>query len=155
MSRRSFVLSLVAAVVCSIACSSLSAVWSAPAGFEQAVECYKRQQYSQALSRFEAVSRAHPEDAPTHYYMGLCYQQLNQVASAIRQYKWVAAAGSGSRLRAQAQQGLLQLRPHQDTRKVPTVRLFPAQPAPPVRSNRPPAQLPPGSKTETVPLQNR
>lgn len=82
---------------------------AAPSAFDQAVQSYKAGRYSQALAQFQAVSAANPADALSHYYMALCYQGLNQVASATQHYQWVATYSRDPSLRSMAQAGMAQL----------------------------------------------
>lgn len=82
---------------------------AAPSAFDQAVQSYKAGRYSQSLAQFQAVSAANPADALSHYYMALCYQGLNQVASATQQYQWVATYSRDPSLRSMAQAGLARL----------------------------------------------
>lgn len=93
--------------LCSLA--SVLDVWAAPAGFDQAVRSYKTGQYGLALARFQIISQANPADASAHYYMGLCYQCLNQLGFASQQYRWVTTYSSDLAYKSQAQQALQQL----------------------------------------------
>ncbi len=97
-------------------CTPANTAWAAPSGLNQAVQTFNSKQYSKALGQLEAISRANPSDALTHYYMGLCYHYLNQVGSAAQQYQWVATYSSDGRLRAQAQNALMQLGRYQANR---------------------------------------
>ena len=115
-SVKNHLLPAVAAALCVMACAIWSSAYAAPAGFNQAVQTFNNRQYSQALAQFDAISRANPSDASSHYYMGLCYHYLNQVGSAVQQYQWVASYSHDSRLRAQALNALQQLGRYQATR---------------------------------------
>ncbi len=89
---------------------------SAPSGFDQGVQLYNSRQYARALSQFQQAARVAPQDAATHYYMGLCYQCLNQVALATQQYQWVASTSRNPSLRSQSQAALAQLSHYQANR---------------------------------------
>ncbi len=80
-------LSLVIAIVGINLCAP---AYSQASGPEQASKLYKEGQYAAAASAFEATLKSNPNDALSHYYLGLCYQQLRQYSSASSQYKWVA-----------------------------------------------------------------
>jgi hypothetical protein len=82
---------------------------SAPAGYDQGVQAYKSRQYNVALGFFSNAARSAPADPAVHYYMGLCYQGMNQMTLAKQQYEWVAGYGSNAQLRSQAQAALGQL----------------------------------------------
>ena len=77
--------------------------------FDKAVAAYNSRQYSQALSLFQSIISQNPSDAMSHYYMGLCYQYLDQMSSAQREYSWVMDHSNNQSLRGNAQQALQQL----------------------------------------------
>ena len=99
---------LIAFVLLCLGIASTEAI-AAPAGFDDAVRAYSSRQYAAALSRFQQVARTAPSDALTHYYMGLCYQGLNQFSMAKQQYEWVYAVSKDSGLRTSCSQALSQL----------------------------------------------
>lgn len=80
----------------------------APSGFAEGVKAYNARQYSVALTCFTRAAQSAPTDANTRYYMGLCYQGMNQMKMARTQYEWVAKAGAGN-IRAQASAALANL----------------------------------------------
>lgn len=96
-------------IVIQISLSAGTAASASPTGFSEGVADFNARRYSSALQRFQAVSRANPNDAMSHYYMGLCYQYMSQMALAAREYQWVASAAADPRLKAQAQSGLAQV----------------------------------------------
>ena len=118
---RSFPLTITAAVLAALLITiSLNGHASAgqPPGvtFAQAVQAYKARQYSRALASFQEVARQVPSDAQTHYYMGLCYQGMNQMSLAKQEYSWVASSSNNAMLRTQSQQALANLGRYQTTR---------------------------------------
>ena len=97
---------LLAAALCLIPISSAGAK---PQGFDQAVAAYNNHQYAQALSQFQAIGRANPSDAMTHYYTGLCYQYLSQMSAAKQEYAWVSEHSADPALLGNARQALDEL----------------------------------------------
>lgn len=87
------------------------AAWNVPvngadAAFNEAVRSFAGGKYSQALAQFQVVSQKYPSDPLTRYYMGLCYQQLNQVGQAQQMYTWVERNAHSNDLKAKARAGL-------------------------------------------------
>lgn len=83
---------------------------------QTAIQSYNAGRYAEALAQFQAVSRRNGGDALSHYYMGLCYQCLNQVASAKQEYAWVYYYSTDESLRRNAQYALGQLDRYQSKR---------------------------------------
>jgi thioredoxin-like negative regulator of GroEL len=85
-------------------------VAATPAALEQAVTMYKGRRYSEAIAQFDAYAKQPAADQTTaHYYMGLCYQCLNQVGRAQSEYQWVVDNGRDQALRGYAQTAIDQL----------------------------------------------
>lgn len=82
-------------------------------GLDQAVANYRAGRYSQALVQLESLNQSDPL---VHYYMGLCYHNLNQVSRALQEYQWVAQAARDPALRQNAQLGMQQLSQYQSHR---------------------------------------
>jgi hypothetical protein len=61
--------------------------------FADGMRAYGAHLYPQALAIFSTASRKNYGDAKLHYYMGLCYQRMNQSLLARQQYQWVAEYG--------------------------------------------------------------
>lgn len=91
------------------------AATAAPQQFEQAVKAYSSGQYASALSQFQQLARTAPNNTQVHYYMGLCYQCLNQVALAKQEYQWVA--GRDAQLRQYCLDALSRLDKYQTGRQ--------------------------------------
>jgi thioredoxin-like negative regulator of GroEL len=100
----------------SLLASNFQGASAAPPGYAQAQSEFQAKHYAQALNGFQTVSRANPTDANSHYYMALCYQYMNQVAQATKEYQWVATYSRDARLKAQAQAGLAQMGRYQSAR---------------------------------------
>lgn len=76
----------------------------------EAIAAYKSGQYAQALAKLDSYARTPGADVTSaHYYMGLCYQGLNQVGRAEAEFSWVASSGNNQTLRYYAQSALDQL----------------------------------------------
>lgn len=90
---------------------------SAPASMEQALIDFQAKRYSQALSGFQNVSRSNQRDPLCHYYLALCYQNMNQIALSSKEYQWVAANSRDPKIRSQAQVGLAQMQHYQSARQ--------------------------------------
>ncbi|GEM_PF-1159082 len=87
---------------------------ASPAQFNEAVASYKAGRYAQALASFQDYGRLPGSDqAQAHYWQGLCYQALNQIANAEQQYGWVARYAGNAALRGYAARALDQLSRYQ------------------------------------------
>ena len=84
--------------------------------FQQALGDFQAKRFSQALSKFQTISRENRSDILSHYYIALCYQNMNQVALALPEYQWVATYSKDPSLRSKAQAGAAQLARYQSTR---------------------------------------
>lgn len=93
-------------LVAMVSVLSSTPAFGAPPGFDDGVKAYNSRQYSNALARFQQVARSAPSDALNRYYMGLCYQGLNQFALAKQQYEYVYATSRDSSLRASCSRAL-------------------------------------------------
>jgi hypothetical protein len=76
-----------------------------------AISDYNAHQYNLAvekLNRLELSSSklSRKDHTKLHYYLGLCNQQLSQMAAAEENYQWVANNGSDPRLQANAESAL-------------------------------------------------
>jgi thioredoxin 1 len=112
----------------SMLCRALSLIavlllWSympAAAGTNQLAEgisLYNARQYAQGLARLQSCLNAPGTDlCAAHYYMGLCYQNLNQIGSAQSEYSWVVSHEGNPVLRYYAGQALAQLQQYKGRR---------------------------------------
>jgi thioredoxin-like negative regulator of GroEL len=80
-----------------------------PQSYSQGVQAYNAHQFKQALGYFSDAERTAPSSPEVHYYLGLCYQSMNQMATARQQYEWVAHQTANPMLRGQAGAALQQL----------------------------------------------
>lgn len=95
------------------------AAHGADAAFNQAVQTFSAGKYAQALAQFQVVSQKYPSDPLTRYYMGLCYQQLNQVGQAQSMYTWVERNARSNELKAKARAGLDSMNQYSSARTRP------------------------------------
>lgn len=75
-------------------------------GIDQAVADYNARRYKEALAKLQDLSRQGKATDTAHYYMGLCYQSLNQIASAKAQYQWLAQNSRDQMIRGRAAEAL-------------------------------------------------
>ncbi|MBU6453574.1 MAG: hypothetical protein KGS72_17475 [Cyanobacteria bacterium REEB67] len=73
--------------------------------FVKALQSYQKRDYRDAISNLEYVDAHGGCCEWTHYYLGLCYQGINQVGLAYRHYEWVTARAKNASLRKYAQYG--------------------------------------------------
>lgn len=73
------------------------------------MKAYKAGNYKEALKHFADQGAKSPADPTLHYYIGLCYQGMNQTALAIREFEWVTARAPSAPIGKQAHQALVQL----------------------------------------------
>lgn len=102
-------------VIAFIGCLAVSfpiAAWAASPDFSDGVKSYQARRYNEALSKFGSAEQKSPTDATIHYYMGLCYQGMNQMGLARQEYAFVASRATGA-LQRQAQYGLSNLSRYQ------------------------------------------
>ncbi|MBA3857825.1 MAG: hypothetical protein C0507_13035 [Cyanobacteria bacterium PR.3.49] len=111
----------------------IPAAEGADAAFNQAVQTFTAGKYAQALAQFQVVSQKYPSDPLTRYYMGLCYQQLNQVGQAQSMYTWVERNARSSELKAKARAGLDSMNQYSSARTRPG-----SAPPPPAAGAAPP-----------------
>lgn len=76
--------------------------------YSQAIVDFHAKRYSQALTGFQDTIKTNPTDPMLHYYVALCDGYLNQVDSAIKEYKWVVTNCHDPKISAQAKLGLAQ-----------------------------------------------
>src|SRR5579883_3336223 len=75
---------------------------------DNAIKSYNQHKYSQALTQLRQLHSSGACTDSIHYYMALCYQQLNQISAARQEYETVAK-GKTANLRANAQTALASL----------------------------------------------
>jgi hypothetical protein len=76
--------------------------------FENAQKAYAKGKYNDALQELIVLNARH-QSSVNHYYIALCYQNLNQLSAAARHYRLAANTTVDEALRRNAQLGLLQL----------------------------------------------
>lgn len=103
---------------------------AADQAFHQAVQTFSAGKYSQALAQFQVVAQRYPSDPLTRYYMGLCYQQLNQVSQAQSMYTWVENNARSPELKAKARRGLDSMNQYSSARTRPGSAPPPPPPSP-------------------------
>jgi hypothetical protein len=74
-------------------------------GFVKACASYKNGKYLDAIKELEYIDTHGGCCQWTHYYLGLCYQGLNQVGLAYRHFGWVLSYGRDANLRRYSQYG--------------------------------------------------
>lgn len=74
-------------------------------GFIKACAAYKEGKYLNAIKELEYIDTHGGCCQWTHYYLGLCYQGLNQVGLAYRHFGWVLSYGRDVNLRRYSQYG--------------------------------------------------
>lgn len=57
------------------------------ADYDKAVATYLEDKYEQAKGMFESLSKTEPKNDKVHYYLALCYQQLDNDKDAAEQYR--------------------------------------------------------------------
>jgi thiol-disulfide isomerase/thioredoxin len=102
---------------------------AASSDFSAGVSAYQQHQYKIALNKFSCAAAQSPRDPVTHYYLGLCYQGMNQMSLARQEFAYVANFGSGP-LRTQAAAALQNLGHYQTTFSSASAAL-PGRAAPP------------------------
>jgi thioredoxin-like negative regulator of GroEL len=98
-------------VACVLLCMAmlLAPVFAAPSAFDEAVQQYRSGKFSQALTQFQSLEKGGRPDPYVHYYMGLCFHNLNQVSRAQQEYQWVMSSTNNAALRRNAELGLQSL----------------------------------------------
>lgn len=76
------------------------------AAADEAVSLYNAKQYAAALEKFKQRLLKNPRDTKSHYYSALCYQGLNQIKLAQKEYMWVYRNGDDARMKYGAWQAL-------------------------------------------------
>ncbi|MBY0547498.1 MAG: hypothetical protein K2W95_09415 [Candidatus Obscuribacterales bacterium] len=98
--------------LCSILALLALSVLAAPAFagdspvLASAVQDYNQKKYRDALSKLDGLSRGGQANDKAHYYMALCYQGINQMATAKSEYMWVYSKGRDATLKYNAWQAL-------------------------------------------------
>jgi tetratricopeptide (TPR) repeat protein len=80
-----------------------------PASFKQAVQEFGQQHYGPAAALFEKADQGGYCNDQSHYYLALCYHNLNQTQRAMQHYSWVASYSKNPNMRYQAQVGYAQV----------------------------------------------
>lgn len=79
-----------------------AAVAKSPA-FMKAAQAYQQGKYKEASTQLEYIDTHGGCCQWTHYYLGLCYQGLNQVNLATEHFQWVLSYGTDASLRRYSQ----------------------------------------------------
>ncbi len=80
-----------------------------PKSFYSGLAEFQAQRYGPAAAFFEQADLSGYCNDKTHYYMALCYHNLNQTQRAIEHYSWVATYSKDPTLKYQAQVGYAQV----------------------------------------------
>ncbi len=80
-----------------------------PKSFQLGWQEFQNKRFGPAAEQFEIADRNGFCNDMTHYYLGLCYHNLNQTQRAIDHYSWVASYSKNPILRYQAQSGYAQV----------------------------------------------
>lgn len=79
------------------------------AAFYKGLDEYSKQRFGPAAEQFELSDRSGYCCDLTHYYLALCYHNLNQTQRAIDHYAWVYSYSKNPTLKYQAQVGYEQV----------------------------------------------
>ncbi len=80
-----------------------------PKTFQKGWQEFQSKRFGPAAEQFELADRSGFCNDMTHYYLGLCYHNLNQTQRAIDHYSWVVSYSKNPILRYQAQSGYAQV----------------------------------------------
>lgn len=83
--------------------------------YRRAVLNYQAHHYSAALSDFEKLAAAYPNNAMVRYYRGLSYQGTNQISQAKKDFEWVATNCPDGKVKQLGAQGLQNLGSYRST----------------------------------------
>ncbi|MBS1954441.1 MAG: hypothetical protein JST89_09645 [Cyanobacteria bacterium SZAS-4] len=83
--------------------------------YRRAVLNYQARHYSAALSDFEKLAAAYPNNAMVRYYRGLSYQGTNQISLAKKDFEWVATNCPDGKVKQLGAQGLQNLGSYRST----------------------------------------
>ncbi len=86
------------------------------AALKLAIADYNQGKYKNAVVRLEDVDRRGLCNERTHYYIGLCYQSMNQTVLAQMHYQWVLQYGKDATLKSYAQSAYQQIAYYQGHR---------------------------------------
>ncbi len=100
------------ALVLLVGCSSAA---NAEDIYRRAVMNYQAHHYSAALSDFEKLTAAYPNNAMVRYYRGLSYQGTNQISLAKKDFEWVATNCPDGKVKKLGAQGLQNLGSYRST----------------------------------------
>lgn len=81
----------------------------APPSFYKGLAEYSAGRFGPAAELFDQADRSGYCCDNTHYYMALCYHQLNQTQRAAEHYQWVYSYSKNPTLKYQAQMGYEQV----------------------------------------------
>lgn len=82
-----------------------------PAEFNKAVSIYLREDYEGALSKFQAMVKADPNNAQVHYYVALCNIRTGNRDAGATEYQWILKNSKDEALKEIVTARLLRLRP--------------------------------------------
>lgn len=77
-----------------------------PAAVQKAAQLYGAGNYAQALAILDEVGGVEADNPYTRYYKALCYQGLNQIEAAQKEYYWLYQFCANADIRYKAWQGL-------------------------------------------------
>ncbi len=80
-----------------------------PKSFYSGMAEFQAQRYGPAAAFFEQADLSGYCNDKTHYYIALCYHNLNQTQRAIEHYSWVATYSKDPTLKYKAQLGYAQV----------------------------------------------
>lgn len=75
------------AVMLIILLSSITGAGAETPQYKQAVSTYLQNNYTKALPMFQALCKSEPKNSNYHYYMALCYQQVDNDSRAAAEYE--------------------------------------------------------------------
>lgn len=100
-----------------------SAAASSPT-FSQAVSAYLSEDYSKALTLFQALAKRNPTDSKVHYYLAICHVRLKDKDKGATEYQWILKNSKDEALKEIVTARLLRIKPElKDTLKVKDVKL--------------------------------
>ncbi|MBK9206112.1 MAG: hypothetical protein IPP57_05445 [Candidatus Obscuribacter sp.] len=76
-----------------------------PQSFVQGLQEYQNNRFGPAAEKFEQADRSGYCNEMTHYYLALCYHNLNQTQRAIDHYSWVSSYAKSATLKYNAAVG--------------------------------------------------
>lgn len=85
--------SVIASLLLLALCQAAASAAGADASIDQAVTAFKAGHTQDALTRFQMLLKSNPSNVTVHYYLGQCYQNLNQPEKAKSEFQWVVSNG--------------------------------------------------------------